>query len=121
MVVFCLGKGEASTVYKDFLVYYAVVNKLQKKELPPLYAFNCDDPANQGLCQQYGISEFPTTIVFSPDGTAQSTVVGASYEMIEGLIQVQRKLVNGEDKAVQMVCSLIISVELLLWKSIPRD
>ena len=86
-----------------------------------MYVVNCDDLVNQGLSQKYSINEFPTTIVFNPDGTAQSTLIGASYEMIEGLIQVQQKLVNGEDKTVQMVCCLIINVELLLWESILRD
>lgn len=31
IVVFYLNKGDASTVFKDFLVYFAAINKLQKK------------------------------------------------------------------------------------------
>lgn len=58
-----------------------------------MYAICCDDSTHDKLLNTYSIKEFPTTIVFSPDGATQSTVIGASYEMIEGLIQVQKQLV----------------------------
>ncbi len=68
-----------------------------------MYSICCDDSTHDNLLNKYSIKEFPTTIVFSPDGTAQSTVIGASYEMIEGLIRVQAQLVKGQSKIVTMV------------------
>lgn len=55
IVVFYLGRSEASTVYKDFLVYYCAINKLQKTELPQIYAINCENPTTQTICQKYSI------------------------------------------------------------------
>ncbi len=59
------------------------VYKMQKKQRPPIYAFCCDNKTS--VESNYDIKEFPTTIVFSQDGTPQTTLISASWALLEGL------------------------------------
>ncbi len=82
IVIFYLSHGPSSVIYKDAIVYLMAVYKMQKKQLPLMYAFCCDNYTN--VESKYDIQEFPTTILFGKDGTPQTTLIGASWTLIEG-------------------------------------
>ncbi len=82
IVIFYLSREPSSVIYKDAIVYLMAVYKMQKKQLPSIYAFCCD--TNTNVESRYNIQEFPTTILFGQDGTPQTTLIGASWTSIEG-------------------------------------
>lgn len=82
IVIFYVSDNASSIIYSDMLVYLLAVYKMQKKKLPGIYTFCCDEKQSIPVQNKYGIKKFPTTIVFSSEGTPQTTLIGASWSLI---------------------------------------
>jgi hypothetical protein len=55
------------------------VYKMQKKQLPLLAFFNCDDPSTENILKRFDIQTFPTTILFDRNMNPQISLIGASF------------------------------------------
>lgn len=82
IIIFYLSNSPSSVIYKDLLVYMTAVFKMHKKPFPPIYRICCDGNDKSWVESKYSFKEYPTSIVFSRDGTPQTTLIGASWSLI---------------------------------------
>ena len=82
IVLFHLSNASPSVLLKDMIVYLLTVYKMQKLNLPKIYSYCCDGKDSEAVCEKYSIKEFPTSIIFTSDGKAQTTLIGASWSLL---------------------------------------
>ena len=104
VVLFALDDSSPSQLFKDTLIYHLGKLKIQPRVFRPKASIVTLSPQTQQLCNQLGVTEYPTWILFDKEARPFRTIIGFSWMEAHFIFETQRRMVKGENPQIQLVC-----------------